>query len=55
MTKEKFVRDIMRGLDERKCDRKEAMAQAIISEPCGYYSSKLYARGKKYTKQAYQC
>lgn len=45
----------MRGLDERRCDRKEAMAQAIINEPCGYYSNKSYARGKKYTKQAYQC
>ena len=54
-SKEKFVRDMMRMYQSRESDRKEAEAQAIINEPCAYYSAKSYARGKKYTKQAFQC
>jgi len=55
ISKKKFVRDIMRMQDERKYDREEAEAKAMIEQPCGYYSEKKYSHGKKYTKQAYQC
>ena len=54
-SKDKFVRDMMIGLARRDCDRKEAEARAIIEEPCAYYTAKKYSRGKKHTKQAYQC
>ncbi len=55
ISKEKFVRDIMRGLQERESDRKEREAFAMIDEPCGYYANKHYPSGKKATKRAYQC
>ena len=55
VSKKKFVRDMMRMQDERESERKEAEAQAMIEQPCGYYSEKKYSRGKKYTKQAFQC
>ena len=40
---------------DKEDDRKEAEARAIIEEPCAYYTAKKYSRGKKHTKQAYQC
>lgn len=54
MSRDKFVRDIMRGLAERESIRKEREAQAIINEPCAYFNNKKF-RGKKHAKQAYQC
>ena len=54
ISKKKFTRDMMRMLADREIERKEAEAQAMIEQPCGYYTAKKYARGKKFTKQAYQ-
>lgn len=55
ISKERFVRDIMRGLADRESERKERDALHIINEPCAYYTNKRYSRGKKHTKTAYQC
>ncbi len=55
VSRSKFTRDMMRMMQERDSDRKEAEAMAMIEQPCAYYTAKKYAKGKKYTKQAYQC
>lgn len=55
MSKQKFVRDMLRMMADRESERKEQDALHVINEPCAYYTEKKYARGKKHTKQAYQC
>lgn len=53
--KKKFVRDIMRELDERRLDKKEADAQSIINNVyADYATNKHYPRGKKATAWQYQ-
>jgi len=53
--KKRFVRDIMRGLDERRLDRKEAEAQSVINNVyADYATNKHYPRGKKATAWQYQ-
>lgn len=56
VSKKKFVRDFMKMQDDRKYEREEAELQAIIDNDqfSGYCNNKSY-RGKKHTKQAYQC
>lgn len=56
-SKKKFVRDIMRGLDERRLDKKEADAQSIIDPDAiraDYMHNKRYNHGKKATAWQYQ-
>ena len=58
VSKQKFVRDIMAMQEARKCAEKEAQAIAMINLENlyeGYMHNKKYSRGKKYTKQGYQC
>jgi len=55
--KNKFVRDIMLGLEGRKMDRKEADARSIIDPDAiraDYMRNKHYLRGKKATAWQYQ-
>ncbi len=55
--KKKFVRDIMSGLDERRCIKKEAEAKSIINQDkivSDYMHNKRYNHGKKATAWQYQ-
>jgi len=57
VSKKKFTRDIMSGLDERRCIKKEAEAKSIINQDkivSDYTQNKRYLRGKKSTMRQYQ-
>ena len=57
VSKKKFVRDIMSGLDERRCIKKEAEAKSIINQDkivADYMQNKRYLHGRKATAQGYQ-
>ena len=58
VSKKKFVRDMMRMQDAKRCAEKEADALAIINLENVYESymhNKNYNHGKKCTKFQYQC
>lgn len=55
--KSKFVFDIMSGLDERRCIKKEAETRSIINQDkliADYMKNKRYLRGRKATARRYQ-
>jgi hypothetical protein len=58
VSKEKFVRDMLKAQEARKCAEREADALAIINLENVYESymhNKRYGKGKKCTKFQYQC
>lgn len=58
VSKEKFVRDMLKAQEARKCAEREADALAIINLENVYESymhNKRYIKGKKCTKFQFQC
>ena len=58
VSKEKFVRDVLKAQDAKRCAEKEADALAIINFENVYESymhNKKYLHNKKCTKYQFQC